>query len=416
MKTPFVTREQLESLTQEFPTPFHLYDEAGIRETARALHQAFAWNEGFKEYFAIKATPNPSILKILQEEGCGVDTASYVELLMADKLGFSGKEIMFSSNNTPADEFVYARELGATINLDAYEDIAFLKSVTGIPKVISCRYNPGGVFELGTDIMDNPEEAKFGMTKEQLIQAFIELKELGVEEFGIHALLASNTVSNDYYPELARQLFELAVEVVEKTGVHLGFINLSGGVGVNYKPEQEPNDIAIIGEGVHRVFDAILKPAGLGHVKIYTELGRFMLASHGLLVTRVTHKKKTYRTYVGVDASAVNLLRPAMYGAYHHITNMDRPEGPTEVVDVVGSLCENNDKFAKQRGLPVTEIGDLLVIHDTGAHGFSMGYQYNAKLRSAEVLLQEDGQARLIRRAEKPEDYLATLYGFDIEK
>ena len=416
MKTPFVTREQLESLTQEFPTPFHLYDEAGIRETARALHQAFAWNEGFKEYFAIKATPNPSILKILQEEGCGVDTASYVELLMADKLGFSGKEIMFSSNNTPADEFVYARELGATINLDAYEDIAFLKSVTGIPKVISCRYNPGGVFELGTDIMDNPEEAKFGMTKEQLIQAFIELKELGVEEFGIHALLASNTVSNDYYPELARQLFELAVEVVEKTGVHLGFINLSGGVGVNYKPEQEPNDIAIIGEGVHRVFDEILKPAGLGHVKIYTELGRFMLASHGLLVTRVTHKKKTYRTYVGVDASAVNLLRPAMYGAYHYITNMDRPDGPTEVVDVVGSLCENNDKFAKQRELPVTEIGDLLVIHDTGAHGFSMGYQYNAKLRSAEVLLQEDGQARLIRRAEKPEDYLATLYGFDIEK
>lgn len=416
MKTPFVTREQLESLTQEFPTPFHLYDEAGIREKARALHQAFAWNEGFKEYFAIKATPNPSILKILQEEGCGVDTASYVELLMADKLGFSGKEIMFSSNNTPADEFVYARELGATINLDAYEDIAFLKSVTGIPKVISCRYNPGGVFELGTDIMDNPEEAKFGMTKEQLIQAFIELKELGVEEFGIHALLASNTVSNDYYPELARQLFELAVEVVEKTGVHLGFINLSGGVGVNYKPEQEPNDIAIIGEGVHRVFDAILKPAGLGHVKIYTELGRFMLASHGLLVTRVTHKKKTYRTYVGVDASAVNLLRPAMYGAYHYITNMDRPDGPTEVVDVVGSLCENNDKFAKQRELPVTEIGDLLVIHDTGAHGFSMGYQYNAKLRSAEVLLQEDGQARLIRRAEKPEDYLATLYGFDIEK
>ena len=416
MKTPFVTREQLESLTQEFPTPFHLYDEAGIRETARALHRAFAWNEGFKEYFAIKATPNPSILKILQEEGCGVDTASYVELLMADKLGFSGKEIMFSSNNTPADEFVYARELGATINLDAYEDIAFLKSVTSIPMVISCRYNPGGVFELGTDIMDNPEEAKFGMTKEQLIQAFIELKELGVEEFGIHALLASNTVSNDYYPELARQLFELAVEVVEKTGVHLGFINLSGGVGVNYKPEQEPNDIAIIGEGVHRVFDSILKPAGLGHVKIYTELGRFMLASHGLLVTRVTHKKKTYRTYVGVDASAVNLLRPAMYGAYHHITNMDRLDGPTEVIDVVGSLCENNDKFAKQRELPVTEIGDLLVIHDTGAHGFSMGYQYNAKLRSAEVLLQEDGQARLIRRAEKPEDYLATLYGFDIEK
>ncbi len=416
MKRPFISRERLKQITETYPTPFHLYDEAGIRQTARALHQAFSWNPGFKEYFAIKATPNPAILKILKEEGCGVDCASYVELLMAQKLGFTGQEIMFSSNNTPAEEMVFARQLGATINLDAYEDVAFLQSVATLPEVISCRYNPGGVFELGTDIMDNPEEAKFGMTKEQLIQAFIELKELGVEEFGIHALLASNTVSNDYYPELARQLFELAVEVVEKTGVHLGFINLSGGVGVNYKPEQEPNDIAIIGEGVHRVFDAILKPAGLGHVKIYTELGRFMLASHGLLVTRVTHKKKTYRTYVGVDASAVNLLRPAMYGAYHHITNMDRPEKPTEVVDVVGSLCENNDKFAKQRELPVTEIGDLLVIHDTGAHGFSMGYQYNAKLRSAEVLLQEDGQARLIRRAEKPEDYLATLYGFDIEK
>ena len=416
MKRPFISRERLKQITETYPTPFHLYDEAGIRQTARALHQAFSWNPGFKEYFAIKATPNPAILKILKEEGCGVDCASYVELLMAQKLGFTGQEIMFSSNNTPAEEMVFARQLGATINLDAYEDVAFLQSVATLPEVISCRYNPGGVFELGTDIMDHPEEAKFGMTKEQLVQAFIELKKLGVEEFGIHALLASNTVSNDYYPELARQLFELAVEVVEKTGVHLGFINLSGGVGVNYKPEQEPNDIAIIGEGVHRVFDAILKPAGLGHVKIYTELGRFMLASHGLLVTRVTHKKKTYRTYVGVDASAVNLLRPAMYGAYHHITNMDRPEEPTEVVDVVGSLCENNDKFAKQRELPVTEIGDLLVIHDTGAHGFSMGYQYNAKLRSAEVLLQEDGQARLIRRAEKPEDYLATLYGFDIEK
>ena len=416
MKTPFVTREQLESLTQEFPTPFHLYDEAGIRETARALHQAFAWNEGFKEYFAIKATPNPSILKILQEEGCGVDTASYVELLMADKLGFSGKEIMFSSNNTPADEFVYARELGATINLDAYEDVAFLKEAAGIPKVISCRYNPGGVFELGTSIMDNPEEAKFGMTKDQLIQAFKELKELGAEKFGIHALLASNTVSNDYYPELARQLFELAVEVVAETGVELDFINLSGGVGINYQPEGEENDIAVIGQGVRQAYEAILTPAGLGQVKIYTELGRFMLAPFGLLVTKVTHKKQTYRTYLGVDASAVNLLRPAMYGSYHHITNMDQPEGETEIVDVVGSLCENNDKFAINRPLPISQIGDTLVIHDTGAHGFSMGYQYNAKLRSSEILLEEDGNVRMIRRAERPEDYFATLYGFDFEK
>ena len=416
MKTPFVSREKLAEITDQFPTPFHLYDEKGIRERARALHEAFSWNPGFKEYFAVKATPNPAILKILKEEGCGVDCASYVELLMSQKLGFARQDIMFSSNNTPAEEFQFARDLGATINLDAYEDVAFLKESAGIPKVISCRYNPGGVFELGTSIMDNPEEAKFGMTKDQLIQAFKELKELGAEKFGIHAFLASNTVSNDYYPELARQLFELAVEVVAETGVELDFINLSGGVGINYQPEGEENDIAVIGQGVRRAYEAILTPAGLGQVKIYTELGRFMLAPYGLLVTKVTHKKQTYRTYLGVDASAVNLLRPAMYGSYHHITNMDRPESETEIVDVVGSLCENNDKFAINRSLPVSQIGDTLVIHDTGAHGFSMGYQYNAKLRSSEILLEQDGNVRMIRRAEKPEDYFATLYGFDFEK
>ena len=416
MKTPFISREKLAEITAQFPTPFHLYDEKGIRERARALHKAFSWNPGFKEYFAVKATPNPAILKILKEEGCGVDCASYVELLMSQKLGFSGQDIMFSSNNTPAEEFQFARDLGATINLDAYEDVAFLKESAGIPKVISCRYNPGGVFELGTSIMDNPEEAKFGMTKDQLIQAFKELKDLGAEKFGIHAFLASNTVSNDYYPELARQLFELAVELVAETGVELDFINLSGGVGINYQPEGEENDIAVIGQGVRQAYEAILTPAGLGQVKIYTELGRFMLAPYGLLVTKVTHKKQTYRTYLGVDASAVNLLRPAMYGSYHHITNMDRPEGETEIVDVVGSLCENNDKFAINRSLPVSQIGDTLVIHDTGAHGFSMGYQYNAKLRSSEILLEQDGNVRMIRRAEKPEDYFATLYGFDFEK
>ena len=416
MKTPFVSREKLAEITDQFPTPFHLYDEKGVRERARALHKAFSWNPGFKEYFAVKATPNPAILKILKEEGCGVDCASYVELLMSQKLGFAGQDIMFSSNNTPAEDFQFARDLGATINLDAYEDVAFLKEAAGIPKVISCRYNPGGVFELGTSIMDNPEEAKFGMTKDQLIQAFKELKELGAEKFGIHALLASNTVSNDYYPELARQLFELAVEVVAETGVELDFINLSGGVGINYQPEGEENDIAVIGQGVRQAYEAILTPAGLGQVKIYTELGRFMLAPYGLLVTKVTHKKQTYRTYLGVDASAVNLLRPAMYGSYHHITNMDRSESETEIVDVVGSLCENNDKFAINRPLPVSQIGDTLVIHDTGAHGFSMGYQYNAKLRSSEILLEQDGNVRMIRRAEKPEDYFATLYGFDFEK
>lgn len=413
MKTPFISAKELEKITTEFPTPFHLYDEKGIREKARALNKAFSWNKGFKEYFAVKATPTPAILKILQEENCGVDCATEVELLMSHKLGFT--DIMFSSNDTPAREFQYAKEIGATINLDAYEHIAFLKEVAGIPETVSLRYNPGGVFSLGTDIMDNPEESKFGMTKAQLIQGFKDLKAEGVKYFGIHSFLASNTVTNDYYPELARQLFELAVEVKEKTGVSVSFINLSGGVGVNYRPEQKANDIAVIGEGVHRVFDEVLVPAGLGNVKIFTELGRFMLAPHGLLVTKVRHRKETYRTYIGVDASAVNLMRPAMYDAYHHITNMTNPNGKLEVVDVVGSLCENNDKFAKQRELPQARVGDTLVIHDTGAHGFSMGYQYNGRLRSAEILYQEDGSARLIRRAETPEDYFATIKGFDFD-
>ncbi|HEL1701728.1 TPA: diaminopimelate decarboxylase [Streptococcus suis] len=413
-KTPFVSKEVLETITEQFPTPFHLYDEKGIREKARALNAAFAWNKGFKEYFAVKATPTPAILKILQEEGCGVDCATDVEVLMSEKLGF--KDIMFTSNDTQAQEFVYARKVGATINLDAYEHIEFLKNVAGIPETVCLRYNPGGVFSLGTDIMDHPEESKFGMTKEQLMKGYKELKELGVKEFGIHAFLASNTVTNDYYPVLARQLFELALEIREETGVTLDFINLSGGIGVNYRPEQEPNDIAVIGEGVRKVYEEILTPAGMGHVKIFTELGRFMLAPHGHLITKVLHRKETYRTYIGVDASAANLMRPAFYGAYHHITNITRPDAPIEVVDVAGSLCENNDKFAVNRELPRAEVGDTLVIHDSGAHGFSMGYNYNGRLRSSEILLQEDGTARMIRRAETPEDYFATIYGFDFER
>ncbi|HEL2278412.1 TPA: diaminopimelate decarboxylase [Streptococcus suis] len=413
-KTPFVSKEVLETITEQFPTPFHLYDEKGIREKARALNAAFSWNKGFKEYFAVKATPTPAILKILQEEGCGVDCATDVEVLMSEKLGF--KDIMFTSNDTQAQEFVYARKVGATINLDAYEHIEFLKNVAGIPETVCLRYNPGGIFSLGTDIMDHPEESKFGMTKEQLMKGYKELKELGVKEFGIHAFLASNTVTNDYYPVLARQLFELALEIREETGVTLDFINLSGGIGVNYRPEQEPNDIAIIGEGVRKVYEEILTPAGMGHVKIFTELGRFMLAPHGHLITKVLHRKETYRTYIGVDASAANLMRPAFYGAYHHITNITRPDGPIEVVDVAGSLCENNDKFAVNRELPRAEVGDTLVIHDSGAHGFSMGYNYNGRLRSSEILLQEDGTARMIRRAERPEDYFATIYGFDFDR
>ncbi|HEM3536665.1 TPA: diaminopimelate decarboxylase [Streptococcus suis] len=413
-KTPFVSKEVLETITEQFPTPFHLYDEKGIREKARALNAAFSWNKGFKEYFAVKATPTPAILKILQEEGCGVDCATDVEVLMSEKLGF--KDIMFTSNDTQAQEFVYARKVGATINLDAYEHIEFLKNVAGIPETVCLRYNPGGVFSLGTDIMDHPEESKFGMTKDQLMKGYKELKELGVKEFGIHAFLASNTVTNDYYPVLARQLFELALEIREETGVTLDFINLSGGIGVNYRPEQEPNDIAVIGEGVRKVYEEILTPAGMGHVKIFTELGRFMLAPHGHLITKVLHRKETYRTYIGVDASAANLMRPAFYGAYHHITNITRPDALIEVVDVAGSLCENNDKFAVNRELPRAEVGDTLVIHDSGAHGFSMGYNYNGRLRSSEILLQEDGTARMIRRAETPEDYFATIYGFDFDR
>lgn len=413
-KTPFVSKEVLEIITEQFPTPFHLYDEKGIREKARALNAAFAWNKGFKEYFAVKATPTPAILKILQEEGCGVDCATDVEVLMSEKLGF--KDIMFTSNDTQAQEFVYARKVRATINLDAYEHIEFLKNVAGIPETVCLRYNPGGVFSLGTDIMDHPEESKFGMTKEQLMKGYKELKELGVKQFGIHAFLASNTVTNDYYPVLARQLFELALEIRKETGVTLDFVNLSGGIGVNYRPDQEPNDIAVIGEGVRKVYEEILTPAGMGHVKIFTELGRFMLAPHGHLITKVLHRKETYRTYIGVDASAANLMRPAFYGAYHHITNVTRPDAPIEVVDVAGSLCENNDKFAVNRELPRAEVGDTLVIHDSGAHGFSMGYNYNGRLRSSEILLQEDGTVRMIRRAERPEDYFATIYGFDFDR
>ncbi|WP_155972344.1 diaminopimelate decarboxylase [Streptococcus ruminantium] len=413
-KIPFISREALETITNQFPTPFHLYDEKGIREKARALHEAFSWNKGFKEYFAVKATPTPAILKILQEEGCGVDCATDVEVLLSEKLGFT--DIMFTSNDTQAQEFVYARKVGAIINLDAYEHIDFLKNVTGIPETVCLRYNPGGVFSLGTDIMDHPEESKFGMTKDQLMEGYRDLKNMGVKEFGVHAFLASNTVTNDYYPVLARQLFELALEIREETGVTLDFINLSGGIGVNYHPDQEPNDIATIGDGVRKAYEEILAPVGMGQVKIFTELGRFMLAPHGHLITKVLHRKKTYRTYVGVDASAANLMRPAFYGAYHHITNITHPEAPLELVDVTGSLCENNDKFAVNRKMPRAEVGDTLVIHDSGAHGFSMGYNYNGRLRSAEILLQEDGTARMIRRAETPEDYFATIYGFDFDR
>ena len=416
MKKPFVTKPQLEAIAKDYPTPFYLYDEQGIRDNARALNEAFAWNPGFKEYFAVKATPNPQILKILHEEGCGTDCSSLTELIMSDRCGFKGGEIMFSSNDTPAEEFKLAAELGATINLDDITHIEFLKDTIGyIPKKICCRFNPGGVFTLGESkegfqVMDNPGDAKYGMTREQISEAYKRLKELGAEEFGIHAFLASNTLSNDYYPALARILFRLAVELKEETGCHITFINLSGGVGVPYKPEQTKNDIAVIGEGVRKAYEEVLIPAGMGDVSICTELGRFMLAPYGVLVTRATHEKHTYKEYIGVDACAANLMRPAIYGAYHHITVMGKENEPCDhKYDVTGALCENCDKFAIDRMLPRIDKGDLLVIHDAGAHGHAMGYQYNGRLRSAEVLLQPDGSTRLIRRAEVPEDYFATM-------
>lgn len=413
MKTPFVTKAQVDEMIKKYPTPFHLYDEKGIRENARKLYQAFSWNKGFKEFFAVKATPNPTILRILKEEGCGTDCSSLTELMMSDKLGFTGDEIMFSSNDTPAEEFVLAKKLGATINLDDFTHIDFLEKTAGIPEKICCRYNPGGTFSISTTIMDNPGDAKYGMTKDQIIEAYRILKGKGVKRFGMHAFLASNTVTNDYYPVLARTLFEVAVEIKEKTGVKLDFINLSGGVGVPYTPDKEPNDILAIGEGVRKVYEEILVPAGMGDVALYTELGRFMLAPYGHLITTAIHEKHTHKEYIGVDACAVNLMRPAMYGAYHHITVLGKENEPCDhKYDVTGSLCENNDKFAIDRMLPKIDMGDILVIHDTGAHGFAMGYNYNGKLKSAEVLLCEDGSTKLIRRAETQDDYFATLDGF----
>ena len=410
-KKPFFSKAQIEEIVKTYPTPFHIYDEKGLRANAAAVKEAFAWNKGYKEFFAVKAEPNPFIMKILKEFGVGSDCSSLTELMLAEKCGITGNDIMFSSNDTPAEDFEYAAKIGATINLDDFSHIAFLEKVLGrLPERLSLRYNPGGIVTISNGIMDNPGDAKYGMTKAQLFEAYRILKDKGVKEFGMHAFLVSNTVTNDYYPVLARQLFELAVEIKNETGVSLNFINLSGGVGIAYKPEQTPNDIKVIGEGVHKVYDEILVPAGMGDVEIYTEMGRFMTGPYGMLVTKVIHEKKIYKDYIGVDACAVNLMRPAMYGAYHHITVLGKEDAPCDhKYDVTGSLCENNDKFAIDRMLPEIEIGDYIAIHDTGAHGFSMGYNYNGKLKSAELLLKEDGSVQLIRRREEPKDYFATL-------
>ena len=417
-KKPFVTLKQLKEIEKTYPTPFYLYDEKGIRENAARLKQAFAWNKGYKEYFAVKATPNPFLLNLLKEMGCGTDCSSMTELMMSKACGFKGHDIMFSSNDTPPEEFAYAEKLGAIINLDDITHIECLEQTLGyIPETISCRYNPGGVFKVSNDIMDNPGDSKYGMTTEQMFQAFKILKDKGAKHFGIHAFLASNTVTVEYYPMLAKILFELAVRLQEETGAHVEFINLSGGIGIPYRPDQEPNDILAIGDGVRKVYEEVLVPAGMDDVAICTELGRFMMGPYGALITKAIHAKHTHKEYVGVDACAVNLMRPAMYGAYHHVTVMGKEDGPCDhMYDVVGSLCENNDKFAIDRMLPEICKGDLLFIHDTGAHGFAMGYNYNGKLKSAELLLKQDGSVEMIRRAETPEDYFATFDFCDILK
>lgn len=414
-KKTFVTKEQLEAIAEQFPTPFHLYDEKGIRANAQAVKDAFSWNKGFKEYFAVKATPNPFLIQILHEYGCGCDCSSLAELVLSDACDVRGEDIMFSSNDTPAEEFVKAKELGAIINLDDFTHIAFLEESIGeIPKTISLRYNPGGVYEISNGIMDNPGDSKYGMTKAQLFKGYQILREKGAKRFGLHSFLVSNTVTNDYYPTLARTLFQLVVELKEQTGIEIGFINLSGGVGIAYKPEEQANDIAVIGEGVHQAFNEILVPAGLSDVAIYTEMGRFMMGPYGCLVTRALHEKHIYKEYIGVDACAANLMRPAMYGAYHHITVMGKENKPCDhMYDIVGALCENNDKFAIDRMLPKIDKGNLLVIHDTGAHGFAMGYNYNGRLWSSEILLQEDGTPKLIRRAQTVADYYSTFDCFD---
>ena len=410
MKQPFVEYEKLKEITAQYNTPFYLYDEKGIRDNARKVNSAFEWNNGFKEYFAIKATPNPVILKLLKEEGCGVDCSSMTELMMAEAVGFSGREIMFSSNATPAEEFIYAKELGAIINLDDITHIDFLEKHAGIPETICLRYNPGGEFVISSRIMDTPKEAKYGFTKQQLLEGFIKLRDMGVKEFGIHAFLASNTLTDEYYPALAKILFETAVWLKSQTGVSVSFINLSGGIGIPYRPEDKPNDIMIIAGAVRKVYEEVLISNGLENIEIYTELGRFMLGPYGCLVASAIHRKDTYKHYIGLDACAVNLMRPAMYGAYHHITVSGKENQPRDYVyDITGSLCENNDKFAIDRQLPEIEMGDLLVIHDTGAHGFAMGYNYNGKLRSAELLLRTNGETEIIRRAETPTDYFNTL-------
>lgn len=417
-KKAFLSLQQAEDIAKQYPTPWHIYHEAGIRENAERVRQAFSWNPGFREYFAVKATPNPFLLNILKEYGFGVDCASETELMLSEACGFSGREIMFSSNDTPPEEFAYADRLGAIINLDDITHIDCVEQVLGrLPEVMSCRYNPGGVFELSNGIMDNPGDSKYGMTPAQVTEAYRRMMQKGVKQFGLHAFLASNTVTNEYYPKLAGILFREAVRLRRETRADIRFINLSGGVGIPYRPEETANDIFVIADGVRKAYEEILVPAGMGDIAIYAEMGRFMMGPYGALVTRAIHEKHIYKEYIGTDACACDLMRPAMYGAYHHITVLGKEDWKRDHrYDITGSLCENNDKFAVDRMLPRIDMGDYLLIHDTGAHGYSMGYNYNGRLKSAELLLKPDGSVQLIRRAETAKDYFATFDFCDLLK
>jgi diaminopimelate decarboxylase len=408
-KTLPFTCEQLKTIVDRYQTPFHLYDERGMVENARRFKRAFAWNAGFKEYFAVKATPNPVIMKVLHQEGFGSDCSSLPELLLSEKCGIVGEEIMFSSNDTPAEEYIKARELGATINLDDISHIPFLERHGGIPDLISFRYNPGQLRE-GNFIIGNPEESKYGFTRPQVFEGFKTVREMGARRFGLHTFVASNELNPQFFVDTAAMMFDLALELHREIGIRLEFINLSGGIGIPYHPDQEAVNLETVGEGIRRLYEEQIGPAGLHPLKIFMECGRMITGPYGCLVATVLHKKAIYRDYVGLDACMAHLMRPGIYGAYHHITVMGKENAPrNRLYDVTGSLCENADKFAINRALPEIEIGDLVVIHDTGAHGHAMGYNYNGKLRSAELLLRPDGSVVQIRRAETVNDYFATL-------
>lgn len=405
---PF-NEEKIREIEKSFKTPFYLYDEKGIIQCVEKIKEAFSWNKGFKEYFAVKATPNPAILRILHSLGCGLDCASSTELTLAQKIGVTGSEIMFSSNDTPKEDYILAKKVGAIINLDDCSHIDFLAQYAGIPETVCFRYNPGTDFIVQNDIMGQLKQSKFGMTKKQLFESVKKLSKMGAKKFGVHAMLASCALNEDYYPTLAKELFSLALEIKKETGIALSFVNLSGGIGIPYKPEETAVDILKIGKKVEEVYKKIIEANGM-ELSIFTEMGRFVTGPYGYLVSTVLHEKSTYKNYLGLDASACDLMRPAIYGAYHHITLLGKENAPKDTMyDVTGSLCENNDKFAVDRMLPKAQIGDIAVIHDAGAHGYSMGYNYNGKLKCAELLLEKDGNVRIIRRAQKPEDYFATL-------